>query len=136
MGLQFFLMDAAKRFGAAGAGGESLFSSAAALDYALFFSSDRANDTLDDAVPTAAAVRETMTRAAATALDVIARLAVAPQPVFEDFVNRHVHGGGILEILRALRERGIVRDDDVAFRLLALGHDIEERRRRTPGESR
>lgn len=128
--LQFFLMDAARRYVAASgaaAGADDLLASAAALDYALLLSSQRADEILDDALPVAAGVRDTMARGARAALDVIAGMVRAPDDAFDDFARRHVRAGGIFEVLMELRESGVIVADDVVFRALTLGSDVAER---------
>ena len=129
--LQFFLMDAAKRYVVArGAGVEAahdLLASAAALDYALLLSSERADELLDDGLPIAIGVRETMVRAVRSALDFIEAMLEAPADAFEDFATRHMHPGGIFEAIAALREEGVVVADDLTFRALTLASDVHER---------
>lgn len=130
--LQYFLMDTAKRYVVAiGAADEAdeLYACAAALDYALLLSSEHADQILDDAAPVAASVRETMTRAATVALQFARRMVIAPPRLFADFADRHARPGGILDVLRELRERGVVTSTDVAFDLVTLSNDVAERRR-------
>jgi hypothetical protein len=130
--LQFFLMDAAKRYVAAGGPDrmtDRLFGSAAALDYALLLASQNGDETLDDASAAGQSVRETMTRAAHVALDVVDRMLKARDDVFADFVERHVRAGGLFDVIAALQKRGVVTDGDVAFRTLTLASDLIERRR-------
>lgn len=130
--LQYFLMDTVKRYVAAIDAedeADELHASAAALDYALLLSSEHADQVLDDAAPVAASVRETMTRAATVALHFARRMAAAPPRLFADFASRHARPGGIFDVLRELRERGVVTSTDVAFALLTLENDVAERRR-------
>lgn len=132
--LQFFLMDGVKRYihgsGQDGAAADDLLARAAALDYALLLSSERANEALDPEAPVAQSVRETMTRASLAALDLVDRLVRAPDEQFSDFVHRHIARGGIFEVLQALRARDVVTDCDIAFRTVTATSDIAERRRR------
>jgi hypothetical protein len=131
--LQYFLMDAAKRYVLASGGrledADELLACAAALDYALLVASERAYELEDDAGPVAATLRETMTRAANAALDFVERMVRAPESAFDDFVERHIRAGGVFDVVRALREGGVVTAHDVAFRALTLANDILERRR-------
>jgi len=131
--LQFFLMDGVKRYihgsGQDGAAADDLLASAAALDYALLLSSERANEALDPEAPVAQSVRETMTRASLAALDLVDRLVRAPDEQFSDFVHRLARGG-IFEVLQALRARDVVTGCDIAFRTVTATSDIAERRRR------
>lgn len=131
--LQFFLMDGAKRYVDASSSGVSasddLLASAAALDYALLLSTERTDEVLDDDAPVTQGVRETMTRASLAALDLIERIRDAPDATFADFALRHVRPGGIFDVLGALRTRGVVRANDVAFRLVTVANDVHTRRR-------
>lgn len=133
--LQFFLMDSAKRYVIASGSGHSaaddLLGSAAALDYALLLSSERANESIDETTPIASSIRETMTRAALAALDLIERMLAAPDELFGDFYERNVRAGGIFDVFRSLRKRDVVREDDVAFRILTVTDDLLARRRRS-----
>jgi hypothetical protein len=130
--LQFFLIDAAKRYvatsdaGLSGAG--ELLSSAAALDYVLLVSSERPGELVDDANPIAAGCRETTLRAATAALDLIDFILVAPADVFEDFMERHVRVGRIFETFRSLRETDVLSGGDIAFRIVTSASDLLERR--------
>lgn len=132
--LQYFLIDAAKRYVATSSAGLSgageLLSSAAALDYVLMVSSERPAELTDDANPIAAGCRETTQRAATAALDFIDGMLVAPNDVFEDFMERHVRAGRIFETFRSLRETGVLGRGDVAFRIVTSANDLIERRRR------
>ncbi|GAC1300068.1 MAG: hypothetical protein NVSMB19_05940 [Vulcanimicrobiaceae bacterium] len=131
--LQFFLMDAAKRYvdtGGAVAAEDDVLASAAALDYALWVSSEHASEPIDDGAPVAQTVRTTMTRASVAALDLVDRVLCASDELFADFVGRHLHTGGIFDVLRSLRNRDVVPGSDVAFRVLTATNDIAERRRR------
>ena len=129
--LQFFLMDAAKRYvvtrDAGVASAQGLLASAAALDYALLLSSERADEILDDTLPVAAGIRDTMSRAVRSALDFIEGMVGAPQDAFADFAGRHVRPGGIFDVLAELRERGVVTDDDITFRTLTAASDVRDR---------
>ena len=131
--LQFFLMDGAMRYVDAQAygisAGDDLLASAAALDYVLLLSTERTDEVLDDEAPVTQSVRETMTRAALAALDLIERMRGAPAAAFADFTTRHVRPGGIFDVLAALRTRGVVRSNDVAFRLVTASSDIQTRLR-------
>jgi hypothetical protein len=130
--LQYFLMDAAKRYvvasGAPAAEAEELLASAAALDYALLVASEYQGGEIDDDSATASSVRETMTRAAAAAFDVVARMLRAPSDAFEDFMERHVRAGGLFEVVRTLRDTRVVTAPDIAFRAVTLTSDLLERR--------
>ncbi len=128
--LQYFLLDAAKRY-VVGATGEiddasDLLSSAAALDYVMLLSSEPETETLDDDTPIAAGVRETLARAANAALDFIATLRDAPPEIRSDFMSRHMVPSGIFSVLARMRERAALCDDDVAFRKLVLASDLLE----------
>ena len=129
--LQFFLMDAAKRYVASSnpglKGSGELLSSAAALDYVLLIASERPSE-LASAGPIAAGVLETTLRAATAALDFIDAMLKAPDEIFDDFVERHVRVGGIFETFAALRAAGIS-SSDLAFRIVTLASDLLERRR-------
>jgi hypothetical protein len=129
--LQFFLMDAAKRYVVERTGdtidASDLLSSAAALDYVMLLSSEPATEILDDASPIAAGVRDTLARAAGAALDFIETLRRAPPAVRSDFIARHAKAGGIFSVLRRMRERDALLDDDVAFRKLMLESELQER---------
>jgi hypothetical protein len=130
-GLQFFLMDAAKRYVAvidAFDEWDELFASAAALDYALLLSSEHADEVIDDAAPVATTMRETMTRAAVVALRFTHRMLEAPRAVFTDFVERHIRAGGLFDVIDDLRRRGVIVSTDLTFRALMLANDIAERR--------
>jgi len=127
-GLQHFLMDAAKRYLVASgfeleAGGDVL-ASAAALDYALLLASESGDTPPDAAAPASASVRETMTRAAVAALDLVERILSAPSATRLDFVERYAGSGGLFEVLRNLRAGGVLPSDDVSFRALTLASDL------------
>ncbi len=131
--LQFFLIDAAKRYvasstpGLKGAG--ELLSSAAALDYVLLVASERPSDLVDGTNAIAVGIRETTLRATTAALDFIERMLEAPDDIFEDFIERHVRVGGIFETFRALRTDGVLLSNDIAFRVVAAASDLLDRRR-------
>ena len=129
--LQFFLMDAAKRYvvvrDAGLAAADDLLASAAALDYALLLSSERADEILDDGLPVAAGVRDTMSRAARSALDFIEGMLAAPREAFDDFASRHVRRGGIFDVLAELRQCAVIVDDEISFRALTLASDVRDR---------
>jgi hypothetical protein len=135
--LQYFLMDAAKRYvvasGARVEDADELLSNAAALDYALLLSSEHADETLDDAAPVAETLRNTMTRAALAALDFADRMIEAPDDAFADFAGRHARRGGVFDVVRALQAGAAVTGDEVAFRLVTIASDVSERLRRTGG---
>jgi hypothetical protein len=129
--LQYFLLDAAKRY-VVGNGGtiddaSDLLSSAAALDYVMLLASERATETIDDDTPIAAGVRETLARAANAALDFIETLSDAAPETRRDFIKRHAKDGGVFTVLRRMRERDALTNDDVAFRKLTLASDLLER---------
>lgn len=132
--LQFFLMDGVRRYvvatGDANAVADDLLASAAALDYALLLSSERANEPLDDAMPIARSIRETMARAALAALDLIATIVAGPRDPFAEFARRHVGIDGIFATIASLRARGAIVDDRVAFRALTLADESIARRNR------
>lgn len=129
--LQFFLIDAAKRYvafrGPALTVASELLSCAAALDYVLLLSSERPNEILDGTGAVAVGVRETTERAAVAALGFIDSMLAAPDDVFEDFIGRHVRAGGIFETFRALRD-GVL-SPAIAFRMVTAASDLLERRR-------
>ncbi len=131
--LQFFLIDAAKRYVASRSSGLSaageLLSTAAALDYVLLLSSERPAELADAGSPVTVGVRETTLRAVLAALDFIATMLEAPEDQFEDFVERHVRAGRIFETFRALHEGDVMVSSDVAFRIVTTASDILDRRR-------
>ena len=126
--LQYFLLDAAKRYVVGDSGNiddaSDLLSSAAALDYVMLLSSEPATETLEDDSPIAAGVRETLARAANAALDFIETMRTASPEVREDFIKRHARDGGVFTVLRRMRERDALVNDDVAFRKLTLASDL------------
>jgi hypothetical protein len=130
--LQYFLMDGAKRYALpSGAGLEAaddLLASAAALDYALLLASENGGEHFDDASPAAASLRESLTRAALAALDFLDRMLRAPDEAFDDFAERHVRPGGIFDVVRALREGGVLDSAGLAFRAVTVASDVLERR--------
>ncbi len=128
--LQFFLMDASRRFGAACGSkraADALLSSAAALDYALLLASEHGNEAIDDDSPVGASVRDTMTRAATTALDFVEAMISTPDEILRDFVDRYVRAGGLFDTIKSLRERGAAGGNDLAFRTLTVADDLIER---------
>jgi hypothetical protein len=130
--LQFFLMDAAKRHVAAGgaeATADDLLASAAALDYALLLSSQHADEPIDDTSPIGFSLRDTMTRAAASALDAIERTRPAPGDL--DAWKLRVHA--VFGVIAALRERGVVTSDELGFRAITLAEDVARGRRPSTG---
>jgi hypothetical protein len=130
--LQFFLMDAAKRYVASSgsdAATDDLLSHAAALDYALLMSSEHDDEPIDDASALGTALRSTMTKATLAALDVARRMLSAREETFEDFVERHILTGNVFATIRALRERGATEGDEIPFRALTIASDLLERRR-------
>lgn len=130
--LQYFLMDAAKRYAAPHGTGKcgpgELLSNAAALDYLLLLSSERPGELADSSSPVVAGVRETTQRAVLAALDVGAAMLAAPDDIFSDFFERHVREGKIFETFRALRESGVLTSNDVAFRVVTTENDLRERK--------
>jgi len=130
--LQFFLLDAARQYGRT-RGLElvtgDLLASAAALDYALLLSSQAADEPIEDASPMGLTLRETMTRAANVAFDFVEAILLASDDVFDDFVERHIRVGGLFDVIKDLRDRGVAADDGLAFRSLTIANDILERRR-------
>ncbi len=132
--LQLFLMDGVRRYvdasAVASVDSDDALASAAALDYALLLSSERANEPLDDSAPVAQSVRSTMARAARAALGLIAQIVRGPEDRFTDFVSRYGRVDGIFATLEALRRRGVIADDEVAFRALTLASDVLARRTR------
>jgi len=130
--LQFFLMDGAKRYAHASVVDADmmgdLLASAAALDYALYLASERADEPIDDVAPIAGSVRETMTRASLAALGLIARLVRAPDETFLDFAGRHARAGGIFDVIASLRKGDVVLAGDVAFEVLTVTSDLVDRR--------
>jgi hypothetical protein len=131
--LQYVLMDAAKRLVGAGdaqAEADELLSNAAALDYALVLASQHADEEMDPESAVGSAVRDTMTRAASAALDAIERMSRSRDDVAcGEFVERHTRPGGVLDVLRELRARGVTYGDELAFRTLTIASDAAERRR-------
>ena len=130
--MQHFLMDAASRCVVAGAPREeidALLSCAAALDYVLLVSSEHVGEEIPDDASVAASVRTQVTRSVAAALTYAERMLAAPDDAFDEFVERYVRVNRLFDVLRALRESGVLRDDDSAFRILTLASDILERRR-------
>ncbi len=133
--LQFFLMDGARRYvattGVVGPVADDLLASAAALDYALLLSSEHASDPLDDTLPVAQSIRATMARAALAALALIETIVHGDDGEFEAFAARHPgRSDGIFSTIASLRARGVIVDDDVAFRALTLADDVLRRRSR------
>ena len=130
--LQYFLMDAAKRYVLSNdsgiAGGDDLLASAAALDYALLVSTQHRDEPIPDDAPIVASGRETIRRSVRATLNFIEGMLQTPHDTFADFVDRHVHPGGIFDTLRGLRDDGALESDDLAFRALALEHEVVERR--------
>jgi hypothetical protein len=130
--LQYFLMDAAKRYVLSSdsgiAGGDDLLASAAALDYALLVSTRQRDEPIPDHAPIVASGRDTIRRSVRATLDFIEGMLQTPHGTFADFVDRHVHPGGIFDTLRGLRDDGALQSDDLAFRALALAHEVAERR--------
>jgi hypothetical protein len=128
--LQYFLLDAAKRYVVGTTGtlddASDLLASAAALDYVMLLSSEPATETLEDDSPIALGVRETLARAAGAALDFIETMRDAPADVRRDFMARHAGDGGVFSVLRRMRERDALTSDDVAFRKLTLASDLRE----------
>ena len=131
--LQFFLMDSARSAGAATAveteRAAELLASAAALDYALLLASQYGDATIDDDSAVGMSLRDTMTRAANVALDFVEIVLRASDDEFDAFVERHVRAGGVMDVIKALRERGVAPDVDLSFRTLVIGNDLLERRR-------
>jgi hypothetical protein len=129
--LQYFLLDAAKRYVVEVSGNVDdagdLLSSAAALDYVMLLSSEPATETIDDESPIAAGVRESLARAANAALDFIETMRKAPPEIRSDFIARHAKEGGVFSVLRRMRESNALTNDDVAFRKLTLASDLLER---------
>lgn len=130
--LQYFLMDGARRYvatsGTVDAVADDVLASAAALDYALLLSSEHGNETLDDDLPVAASIRSTMERAALAALDLIEELLAGPPGALRDFHARHGTREGIFATIAALRTRGVIASDTVAFRCLTIASDVLARR--------
>ncbi len=131
--LQYALMDAAKRLVAAGgaqAEADELLSNAAALDYALVLASQHADEEMDPASAVGCAVRDTMTSAAGAVLDALERMIRSrDDAACREFVERHTRPGGVLDVLRELRARGVADGDELAFRTLTIASDAAERRR-------
>jgi len=125
--LQYFLMDAARRYAPAET---DLLARAAALDYALLLSSEHGEQQIDDATPVAGLIRDVMSGAATTALDLAAEMLSASDETFCDFAERYGGPGGIFDVVRDLRAAQAIVDDGVAFRLVTLASEITERRRR------
>jgi hypothetical protein len=132
--LQHFLMDAARRYVVPGGGAldaqDDLLASAAALDYALLLSVQNGGDSFDDTAPGVVTLRDTMTRAAAAALDFSATMLAAREDLLDDFVDRHAGSGGLFDVLRSLRRGRVLQSDDIGFRALTLANDLRERRER------
>jgi hypothetical protein len=125
--LQYFLMDAARRY--ARTDGD-LLARAAALDYALLLSSEQGDESIDDAAPLAGMIRDVMSAAASSALDLVQEIVAGPDPPFRDFAERYGAPGGIFDVVRDLRSAQAIVDDGIAFRLVTLASEITERRRR------
>ena len=134
--LQYFLMDAAKRYavaiGAQPDAADDLLASAAALDYPVMLSKESGDERAEPSGETESALREILTRAAIAALNFTERMLRAPDDAFDDFVERHVKGGGIFELLRSLRRDGAIASDDVGFRAVTLSSDVLERHGEEP----
>jgi hypothetical protein len=134
--LQFVLMDAARRPGAAALAPpglrEEMLASAAGLDYVLMLASGDGGP-FDGSGPQAAAVSDAMTRAATAALDFAAVLLAEPGAAAEDFLERRVRETGLFELVRALRDAGVVVSDELSFRALTLAHDVRLKRRGCSG---
>jgi hypothetical protein len=130
--LQFFLMDAAKRYavaiGTQPDAADDLLASAAALDYPVMLSKQNGEEAVEPSGETETALREILTRAGIAALDFTEKMLRAPDDAFDDFVERHVNGAGIFQLLRALRRDGAIASDDVGFRSVTLSSDVLERR--------
>jgi hypothetical protein len=130
--LQYFLMDAAKRYVLSSdsgvAGGDDLLASAAALDYALLVSSEQRDEPIPEDAAIVASGRDTIRRSVGATLDFIEEMLQTPPDTFADFVDRHVRPVGIFDTLRGLRADGALEGDDLAFRTLALAHEVAERR--------
>lgn len=133
--LQLFLMEVAKRYAVAGGErsrlADDLLANAAALDYMLLLCSERGHEPLDAAEPVAVSVRETLTKAAACALDFAASMAGAPRETFDDFAERYLRNvGSIFDTIRSLRANGAIANEDLTFRALTVASDLIERRKR------
>jgi hypothetical protein len=129
-------MDAAKRYavaiGAQPDAADDLLASAAALDYPVMLSKESGDERAEPSGETESALREILTRAAIAALNFTERMLRAPDDAFDDFVERHVKGGGIFELLRSLRRDGAIASDDVGFRAVTLSSDVLERHGEEP----
>ncbi len=125
--LQYFLMDAARRYARVES---DLLARAAALDYALLLSSEHGDESIDDAAPVAGMIRDLMSGAASTALDLAEDMLTASDAAFSDFADRYGGPGGIFDVVRDLRDAQAIVDDGIAFRLVTLSSEITERRRR------
>ncbi len=132
--LQFFLIDAAKRYAGprndAGSLADDLLSSAASLDYVLLIASERPGDMLDAAGPIATGVCETVTRATLTSLRFMRGMLAEPSAVFSDFAQRHIEQSRILATLQALALAGAVQTGDARFAIVTTASDVLERCRR------
>jgi hypothetical protein len=129
--LQYVLMDSVRRYGATSGMTlemrDDLLASAAALDYALLLSSENGDEPFDGAAPVAATLRDTMTRAAISALDFATQMLRAPKHVLEDFLEHHARESGLFDVLRSLRGSGVLTSDEVSFRALTLANDLRDR---------
>lgn len=129
--LQFFLLDAAKRYARpSGAGlgvAADLLSSAAALDYVLLLASERPGEMLDSRSAVADGVRETMTRATLAALAFIRTMLSAPETDFDDFIERHIERECIFKTFRTLSQGGALTPGDIDFALLTTASDMRDR---------
>ncbi len=133
--LQLFLMEVAKRYAVAGGErsrlADDLLANAAALDYVLLLCSERGHEPLDPEDPICESLRETVTKAAGSALDLAASMTSAPRETFEDFSERYLRPiGSIFDTIRSLRENGMILSPDLTFRALTIASDLIERRQR------
>jgi hypothetical protein len=69
-----------------------------------------------------------MERAALAALDLIEELLAGPPDALRDFHARHGTREGIFATIAALRTRGVIASDAVAFRCLTVASDVLARR--------
>ncbi|MBD5634232.1 MAG: hypothetical protein IAI49_07110, partial [Candidatus Eremiobacteraeota bacterium] len=124
--LQFFLMDAAKHHVARGSAdrtADELLSKAASLDYVLLLCCEHADETIDATSAVGTALCETMTRAVDAALDVVERM-LEPAGGADRSLERDARARTLFDVVRSLRERGIVGGDRLAFRTVTLENDL------------
>jgi len=105
---------------------QELLASAAALDYVLLMSVQHAAELRRDDAPAAVSVRETMTRAAHAALDVVTIMLRASDDASCNFAIE----SSLFSLLQDMVENDVLRSDDIAFRRLTLASEVSDRRSR------